>query len=56
VWGYTLDEVPSFDAVRSILVRIFDEHGGPDGVAVCHSRFLWKAMALGWATSRHPLR
>jgi hypothetical protein len=42
-WGYTPDEVPSFEEVRPILVRIFDEHGGPDGVAVCHSRFLWKA-------------
>ena len=54
--GYTPDEVPSFDEVRSILERIFAEHGGPDGVAICYSRFLWKAMVPGWATSRHPLR
>jgi hypothetical protein len=26
-------------------VRIFDEHSGPDGIAVCHSRFLWKASS-----------
>ena len=44
-WGYTPDEVPSFEEVRPILARIFEEHGGLDGVAVCHSRFLWKASS-----------
>jgi hypothetical protein len=44
-WGYTPEEVPAFEEVRPILARIFAEHGGPDGVAVCHSRFLWKASS-----------
>src|SRR2546423_1778634 len=54
--GDTPDEVPSFDEARLILARIFDEHGGPDGVTVCHNRFLWKAVVRDWATSRHSLR
>jgi SAM-dependent methyltransferase len=46
-WGYTPDEVPSFEEVLPILERIFDEHGGSDGVAIRHSRFLWKSIAPG---------
>jgi ubiquinone/menaquinone biosynthesis C-methylase UbiE len=42
-WGYSTDEVPPFDEVCPLLERIFAEHGGPAGLAVPHSRFLWKA-------------
>ena len=43
-WGYAPDEVPSFEAVRPVLDRIFDEFSGHGGVAIAHSRFLWKAV------------
>lgn len=46
-WGYTPDEVPPFEQVQPILERIFAEFGERDGVAVRHSRFLWKAVVPG---------
>jgi SAM-dependent methyltransferase len=42
-WGYTREEVPAYAEVRPLLERIFAEFGGPEGLAVTHSRFLWKA-------------
>lgn len=45
-WGRTPDEVPSFEEVRPTVARIFARYGNPEGVAVRHSRFLWKAIVV----------
>ena len=42
-WGYTADEVPSFDELRPTLEKIFSRYGRQDGLAVPHGRFLWMA-------------
>jgi SAM-dependent methyltransferase len=44
-WGYAADEVPSFEQVEPLLASIFDQHAGPLGLEVKHSRFLWTARA-----------
>lgn len=46
-WGYTAEEVAPYEEVRPTLERVFAEYGGPEGVAVPHSRFLWKAAVPG---------
>jgi SAM-dependent methyltransferase len=43
-WGYLPAEVPSFEQVRPLLEQIFVEHAGLQGLAVRHSRFLWRAV------------
>jgi SAM-dependent methyltransferase len=43
-WGCTPDEVPSFAEVARVLERIFDEHGGAEGVEIRRRRYLWKAV------------
>jgi SAM-dependent methyltransferase len=46
-WGYAAEEVASYEEVRPTLERIFLEYGDTNGVAVPHSRFLWKASIPG---------
>jgi SAM-dependent methyltransferase len=46
-WGHLPNEVPTFEDVRPQLERIFAEYGGPEALAVPHSRFLWKARVPG---------
>jgi SAM-dependent methyltransferase len=36
-WGYTADEVPSFEQVQTVLESIFEHHAGPLGLEVKHS-------------------
>ena len=43
-WGYTEDEIPSFETVSSILTQIFVEYGDEKGLAVPHGRFMWQAV------------
>ncbi|MDX1415490.1 MAG: class I SAM-dependent methyltransferase [Candidatus Promineifilaceae bacterium] len=43
-WGYTPDEVPSFEAVASILDEIYAEYADEQGLAVPHGRFMWQAV------------
>lgn len=46
-WGRTPDEAPPFAEVRSTLEDIFVEYNSPEGVAVRHRRYLWKAIVPG---------
>lgn len=46
-WGWAAEEVPAFTEVQPILIRIFAEYGGPQGVEVRHVRHLWKAVVPG---------
>jgi SAM-dependent methyltransferase len=46
-WGYTAEEIASYEEVQPTLERIFSEYGDTNGVAVRHSRFLWKATIPG---------
>ncbi|MGI8550333.1 MAG: class I SAM-dependent methyltransferase [Dehalococcoidia bacterium] len=43
-WGYLAGECPSFDDVRPLFEQIFAAHRRTGGLAVLHSRFLWKAV------------
>jgi hypothetical protein len=43
-WGYTSDEVPAWDDVKSILEQIFSSFATePDGLVMRHTRLLWTA-------------
>lgn len=44
VWGNAADEKPSFEEVEAQLAAIFDEFGAPQGLALRHRRYLWKAV------------
>lgn len=45
-WGYTADEIPSYEEVLPTLQRVFAEHGSTSGVCIRHRRYLWEAHAL----------
>jgi SAM-dependent methyltransferase len=46
-WGYLPGEVPSFEEVRPILERVFEEDVGPNGLEIRHRRYLWKSVVPG---------
>jgi len=43
-WGHIASEKPPFDEVEAVLTAIFQKHGGPQGLALRHRRYLWKAV------------
>ena len=44
-WGYTPEESPSWDDVKSIIEQIFTDYStGPDGLVMRHTRLLWMAL------------
>jgi 23S rRNA (guanine745-N1)-methyltransferase len=43
-WGFTPEEIPSFREVGPLLEKVFIEYGQPEGLAIRHRRFLWKAI------------
>lgn len=44
VWGHTADEKPPYTEVASELETIFAEYATPEGLALRHRRYLWKAV------------
>ena len=47
VWGYTPDEVPSWEDIRPIIQRIFAEFSWSEGLPLRHTRLLWLAVVPG---------
>lgn len=43
-WGFTPEEVPTFEQVRPTLEGIFARHAGTQGLALPFARFLWKSI------------
>jgi len=44
-WGYTPEEVPSWDDVKSIIEQLFTDYStGSEGLVMRHTRLLWMAF------------
>lgn len=43
-WGFSPEEVPSYEEAEPVLERIFAEFAGPDGLAVRRRRHIWKSV------------
>jgi hypothetical protein len=43
-WGFTLQEVPSYQDVATILEKIFEQYAGPQGLEIRRRRYIWKAV------------
>lgn len=46
-WGYLSQEVPPWDAVRSVIEHIFADFAWEDGLCLRHTRLLWMAFVPG---------
>jgi hypothetical protein len=42
-WGFTTEEVPSYQKIAPALRRIFNQFAGPQGLEVRWRRYIWKA-------------
>jgi SAM-dependent methyltransferase len=43
-WGYTADEVPSWEDAQELLEGIYRNYTGPEGLVIPHRRLLWMAL------------
>lgn len=43
-WGYIPGEVPTLDEVAPIIKEIYEQSAYPEGLALRHTRLLWKAI------------
>ncbi len=43
-WGFTPQEVPTYQEVAPVFERIFKEYAGPQGLEIRRRRYIWKAV------------